>query len=328
MGEINVGQVSAKPGTRACGYLGHLTLGSGIRVGVPAVIVNGARPGPVLTLVSGVHGPELTGVAAVFKTLEALDPAEMTGAVVACTVANPLAVQLGTYETPVDRTNLSGDWYFPPRPGGGPTQRLAAGISPALELADCVLDVHANAPPAMAFAITNLSLAPDQATRDRLSRYLNAFGVTAIEWERERPTNIAGSCMARGIAAATIELPGNVHLLPETVAIGSRGILNVMRAMGILPGAPEPQPSPPLPGRYVFAGMLKSNTGGLLFWERLPGQRIEAGEVVARVVDPFGQVREELRMPFTGYVWAYRVGMSGSHLVDEGYDVAYLFREN
>ena len=45
-------------------------------------VVQGARPGPVLALVSGAHGTEYASIIALEKLIERLDPSEISGTVI------------------------------------------------------------------------------------------------------------------------------------------------------------------------------------------------------------------------------------------------------
>jgi predicted deacylase len=322
-----VGGLTAEPGSVVKGYLGGVSLGSGMQVRIPAVVVNGRRDGPVLVVVTGVHGPEVAPMAATVAAVRSAASEDLAGCFIAVTVANPLAVQLGEYTTPLDDKNLSGPLYYPGNPAGSPTERMAAAISQALERASVVLDMHSNGVPSIPFAILNRSLARDQKTLDDADRYAGAFGVTPIDWERDQPTNIAGSSMVRGIPAMTVELTANVHIIPEVVEMGKRGILNVMKEMGVLAGRPEPQALPRLKGDFVFYGMLRASGAGFLFIKKTAGEKIRKGEVVAEIIDHFGDVREEIAMPITGYLWAYRVTSSRSHIINEGDEIAFIFRD-
>jgi uncharacterized protein len=61
-----VGSASAERGQKATGYI-DVSAGVDAATQIPVVVVNGARPGPVLALVSGLHGTEYASIV----TLEA-----------------------------------------------------------------------------------------------------------------------------------------------------------------------------------------------------------------------------------------------------------------
>ena len=84
---FTVGTASASPGQKATGYL---EVPSGVDAGtnVPVVVVNGAKPGKVLALVSGAHGTEYVSIIAIEKLIAKLDPAQLTGTVILVPLVN------------------------------------------------------------------------------------------------------------------------------------------------------------------------------------------------------------------------------------------------
>src|SRR5437588_12325820 len=78
---FRVGTASAAPGEKATGYL-EVPAGVDAATSIPVVVVNGAKPGKVLALVSGAHGTEYVSIIAIEKLIDALDPAEVTGIVI------------------------------------------------------------------------------------------------------------------------------------------------------------------------------------------------------------------------------------------------------
>src|SRR5438270_12791430 len=72
-----VGTASAAPGQQATGYL-EVPEGVDAATSIPVVVVNGAKPGRVLALVTGSHGTEYVSIVAIEKLIDALDPAQVT----------------------------------------------------------------------------------------------------------------------------------------------------------------------------------------------------------------------------------------------------------
>ena len=57
------------------------------------------------------HGNEIAGTAAIIEVMRALDPQQMRGAVIAIPVANPLALDQGSYVYPQDGRNMASRIY-------------------------------------------------------------------------------------------------------------------------------------------------------------------------------------------------------------------------
>src|SRR6266576_6002970 len=78
---FTVGTATAAPGQKATGML-EVPAGIDAATSIPVVVIRGAKPGPVLALVSGAHGTEYASIVAVSKLVSAIDPAVLSGTVV------------------------------------------------------------------------------------------------------------------------------------------------------------------------------------------------------------------------------------------------------
>ena len=76
-----VGTARAERGHAATGYI-EVPAGADPATSIPVVVVNGARPGPVLAIVSGAHGTEYASIIAVERLIQQLDPKALAGTVI------------------------------------------------------------------------------------------------------------------------------------------------------------------------------------------------------------------------------------------------------
>lgn len=324
---FTIGTITVDPGHRADGTLGSIELADGTRVHVPVVVLNGLESGPTLTVIAGVHGNEISGIGAIHGVLDAVDPKRLRGRLLAVPGANPLALQVGAYRTPIDGVNLSGPWYLQ---GGdvssmGTTQRLARCLDGVLEAADYVIDMHANPLPSIPFVLTDLEVCTDTHVRDGITKIADAYGTTVINWPRTKATSLRDICSVAGKPSLTPELAGNVVMWDEIVSVGTRGVLNVMKAIGQLDGAIEQQSVPKIEGDLRFFGWLFAQRGGLMRSLVQPGELVEKGTTALEIVDFYGHVKERIAMPVTGYCWSFTGGVGGSHAVSEGDKLGYVF---
>jgi uncharacterized protein len=329
--DFEVGELRAAPGEVAKGHLGHVSLADSTKVGVPAIVVNGAEDGPTLVVTGSVHGTEINGTGALLRAVREIDPRQMRGRLVAIPSANPFAFQVGSYFTPfispTDGFNLSSMPMWPGNPEGRLTERIAAIIGRALQLATHSIDVHSNPDAAMPFTLVNRDLAPDDRTRNEMNTMAEAWGFTVIETVGGRSTGVNGSSVAHGVPSMTPELTGDMFLREDNTRAGRIGITNVMKAIGILEGELEPQAVSPMQGDFVGAGRLTTHRGGLMWVRQPPGQFLREGDLAIEMTDVWGDTVEEIRMPFDGYCWSFTGGIGGTHAVPEGTQIAYLFRE-
>jgi len=320
---LRVGNLEVKPGAVGKGSLGSIGLAA-CRVDIPVMAINGVEEGPTVVVLAGVHGTELSGIGALLRGLREVKPQEMKGRVIAVTGANPLAIQVGAYTTPIDGENLSSSFLENSDPQGSTTKRMGALISPVVEMADYLVDMHANPLPSIPFVLMNTQAARDERTLAGMRLLAEAFGTTIIDYPRP-PRSMRDRCSAAGVPGVTPELPGNIYLWDDINEIGAIGVTNILKALKMIPGEPRKQTVAKIEGDLRFHGFLRTDTGGLVYYTKAPGTRIQKGEEVAQVLDFYGDVRQSVRMPITGYCWSFLGGVGGSHAVTEGDQIAYMF---
>ena len=84
---VTVGTATAAPGQKVDGYI-QVPAGVDTATNIPVVVVNGAKPGPMLALVTGAHGTEYVSIIAVEKLIRELEPAEVSGTVILVPLVN------------------------------------------------------------------------------------------------------------------------------------------------------------------------------------------------------------------------------------------------
>ena len=86
---------------------------------------------------------------------------------------------------------------------------------------------------------------------------------------------------------------------------GVRGTLNVMKHLGMLDGALEPQNDVlVIPGKLSRVETT-AEKGGLVHYLSDAGAAVKKGEVLARIVNPYGDLMEEVPSPVDGWILAY-----------------------
>src|SRR6266699_5933835 len=104
--KFTVGTASAAPGQKATGYL-EVPEGVDAATSIPVVVVNGAKPGRILALVTGAHGTEYVSIIAIEKLIDALDPAQVTGTVILVPLINTHPTRrTAAHVNPVDNKSV------------------------------------------------------------------------------------------------------------------------------------------------------------------------------------------------------------------------------
>src|SRR5580700_1235519 len=78
--DVTVGAATARPGQKATGFL-HVQAGVDAATDIPAILINGAKPGPRLALGAGSHGTEDASIIALEKLAQSIGPGDLSGSV-------------------------------------------------------------------------------------------------------------------------------------------------------------------------------------------------------------------------------------------------------
>jgi len=301
-GEFVIGELRAKPGETVSGYL-PVPEKDGVGTRIPVTVIHGARPGKVLALVAGLHPVEYPPILALYRLKVSLDPKDLAGTVIMVHIANvPGFQRRSIYYVPADGKNLNR--VFPGDPQGTLSQRMAAVITEqVVKRSDALLDMHCGDGNEALIPYTYWMISGDKAFDESTRRLALAFGIPHIIIDETRGKDLANSkylgntAILMGKPAITTEAGNLGRTDEESVSRNVRGVLSVLRFYGMIPGAPAPATDPVWIDKYE---VVNSKWDGL-FEPRLEmGYYVKAGQVVGTVTDYLGNVKEEVRAPFTG----------------------------
>ena len=240
---FSVGTATAVPGQKATGTL-EVPAGVDAATSIPVVVVRGAKPGPVLALVSGAHGTEYASIIALEKVIQSLDPAQVAGTVIILPLVNIASFeQKVPHVNPVDGKSMNR--FYPGKQDGTQTERASYLITKqVVERCDYLVDYHGgdldeNLRP-YAYWPKSGDAKHDAITRDMVM----AFGLDHIIVWSDRPKDPAASryldntANTRGKPAIAVEAGYSGTVQPEDVALLANGTLSLMRYLKMLPARP------------------------------------------------------------------------------------------
>src|SRR5438445_13738465 len=301
---FRVGTASAAPGEKSTGTL-EVPARVAAATSIPVVVVNGAKPGKVLALVSGAHGTEYTSVIAIEKLINALDPAQVTGSIILVPLVNIASFeQKVPHVNPTD--NKSMNRFYPGKADGTQTERASFLITKQIiDRCDFLIDYHGGD--------LDESLRPyaywgptGREEQDRISKEMVlAFGLDHIIIWRERPTDPAATryldntTSVRGKPSIVVEAGHAGTVESDDLALLVNGTLSTMRALKMLPGEPRNIENPVWleKGGDVLADQL-----GICYPLVKRGTYVSAGMKLGTITDFFGKVITEPRAPVSGVV--------------------------
>jgi predicted deacylase len=336
---LKVGDVSAEPGAKKHGPATWVELRDGTRVHLPVIVINGQHEGPRVVVNCATHPTELVGYAAIQIVTRKIDPTQLKGSIIAFPISNPLGMQWGEYVTPHDYVNMY--VAYPGSKDGTITSRLANFIwENASKTANLVMDVHENVKPCLHFSF--VGYCKDKSVEGKALEAAKAFGLTIIRPKGEfalagmKPGDLeyTDALLANGVPAFTPELEAGTDLTMgeewTSVRVGVRGLLNVLKKLGMIPGSIEPQTEIKVfPGNFAFYGMAVANRGGIVNRLVDVGVKLKKGTPIATVLSPYGEIVETIDMPVDGYVWGWNIGSPPNFnwSVQSGDSVAFIYED-
>jgi predicted deacylase len=248
---------------------------------------------------------------ACLRLAEVLADEPIRGTIRLVPVAHEAAHLASTRSSPRDGLNLARS--FPGEPDGRPTQRLADALRrEVVEGSDLFVDLHSAG---TAYAMPLLVGWTDDGCPACAAgaRAAEAFAAPVL-WRHPGPVpegRTLSAAHAAGIPSIYAEAAGGGTVTAAHAEMYVAGMLRVLASLGSIDGgAPAPERAPirlagegnlDLPAMTApFDGVCEVFVG--------PLDRVEGGQLVATVVDPFSNERAEVRSPASGVVVLARRG--------------------
>src|SRR5882724_3709536 len=301
---FTVGTASAAPGQKATGYI-EVPAGVDAGTNIPVVVVNGAKPGPVLALVTGAHGTEYVSIIAVEKLIGELDPAQVSGTVILVPLVNVLSFeQKVPHVNPID--NKSMNRFYPGKMDGTQTDRVSFLITQqVVDKSDYLIDLHGGDLDEDLRPYSYYTISGNEKV-DRVSRDLAlAFGLDHIIIQTDFPRDPAASrylsntALTRGKPAAIAEAGHAGTVEPGDVDSLVYGCENIMRYLKMMSGAAPFVKNPVWIEKVVT---VSGDQPGIFYPEVKRGTYVAAGMKIGYVTDYIGNIVQEARSPVAGVV--------------------------
>jgi hypothetical protein len=305
---FQVADVEVKPGEKHAGYL-SVGSASTHEVSMPYIVVNGFRPGPVLTVLSGVHAVECTPVEAVLRLAKSVEPADISGTLIMVPIVNTEGFHTRKpYSNQLDHLNQNK--VFPGDPEGSMTRRVAHAVFDSfVSRSDYLVDCHSADLGEDATHGMFIYRTDDEDITRRMTEMARCFDCDCIE-TIDISGNTGEAVRLYGIPCIMTESGAPYPIREDDVLYHYMGLRNLMRHIGMLDGEAalgDQRVDPP-------SQRLWARSGGL--WRRKVdvGQRVKEGQLLGTVSDLHGETLQVATAPLTGVVNFLRVHYS----VNEG----------
>ena len=299
---FEIGDIKVNPGEIRSGYL---TVPEKADPGsfIPITVINGTKKGKVLALVAGVHGYEYPPILATYRLKEVIDPQSLSGTVLIVHIANLPGFQKRIiYYNPNDWKNLNR--VFPGDLEGTQAQRIASVLTEeVVKKSDCLIDLHCGDGNEALIPYCYWMLGDDKKLDKVTKDMVLAFGIKHIIIDKSRTKDVTESKYLGNTAvlmskpAITTESGYLGRTDEEAVVRNISGVLSVMKYFKMIEGEPDFVANPVWIDKYE---VIYSDADGLFFPETKMGYYVSKGEKVGVITDYLGNVKQELRAPFSG----------------------------
>ncbi len=284
---------------------------AGIAAPTPVLVINGAKPGPVLCLTAAIHGDELVGIEVVRRVLYSVDAKQLSGALIGVPIVNLQGFRRSSRYLP-DRRDLNR--FFPGNTHGSSAARIAHSFFNEVVLkCDALVDLHTGS-----FHRTNLPQVRGDLNNPDVASLAKGFGATVVLQSRGSRGMLRRAAVDVGIPAVTLEAGEPLRLDEQPVVQGVRSIEHLLDSLGMLPMrgrfARREQPV------FYKSTWVRANEGGVLSSKVKLGQTVKVGDLLGTVIDPITNAQHDIVSPHAGRI----IGMALNQVMMPGFAAYHI----
>lgn len=274
-----------------------------------------------ICIVTGTHGDELEGqyVCYLINRHIKRHPEKLKGTVDIYPALNPMGID--TIIRGIPGFDLDMNRTFPGNPDGAVTEQIAHDIIADMIGSDLVVDIHASniflqeLPQARISIETEESLLP-------LAKLLNLDLIWVHASSTVLHSTLAHSLNSMGTKTIVAEMGVGMRVTKRYGEQLTKGLFNVMKALGIWEGSPEPLSDPYM--CHDDVEFINAPVAGLFIPEVQQHHPVRKDSVIGKILEPLrGKTLSVLKSPCDGIIFTLRE----YPIVDEGSLIARILRK-
>ena len=305
MAPLSIGGVDVHPGQRTTIEIPVARVPTAADLSMPVHVVRGKKPGPSLFVSAAVHGDEINGVEIVNRLLRTKALSRLKGTLIAVPVVNVFGF-IGYSRYLPDRRDLNRS--FPGSERGSLAGRLAnIFMEEVVQNATHGIDLHTGA--LHRTNLPQLRITEGDETALEMARHFGAL--VALE-SKTRDGSLRAAVAEQGVPLLVYEGGEALRFDEWAIRPGLRGVLGVMHHLGMLARRKDAKRIEPIVASQ--SRWVRSPVGGILRARVSLGSRVEQGDVLGTIGDPFGHDPTEVTAPHAGIV----IGKTQLPVVNEG----------
>ncbi|SHF95525.1 hypothetical protein SAMN05444274_11511 [Mariniphaga anaerophila] len=284
------------------------------KIEVPVVVERAKKDGPVLLLTAGIHGNELNGIEIVRGLLAKKYTRPDAGMVISIPTVNVFGFINQTREFP-DGKDLNR--VFPGTRKGSLASIFAHHLmNEILPQVDYCIDFHTGG--ARRFNSSQIRISKGN---EELFKLAEVFSPRFIVYTAQRDKSFREAATKSGKKVLLFE-GGKSHDFNQRITTrGMLGTLKVMHHLGMRDFSEEiANYDFPPPVVIKESSWVRAKQGGLFRFFVKDGSKVEKGQVVGTISDPYGRFEFKVKIPESGYI----IGLNHEPVVYKGDALLHL----
>lgn len=289
-------------------------LPSRTQIDTPIYVYHGVEEGPVLALTAGMHGDEINGMEIVRRILDNGHNRVKRGTTICMPVINVYGFLNYSREVP-DGKDINRS--FPGSKTGSLAARVAFHIThDVIPFIDFGVDFHTGG--AMRSNYPQVRCVMQDKINVELAE---AFHAPFTIDSPFRPHSLRQTAAKKDKHIIVYEGGESVRFDQHAIEEGINGTLRLMKHLKMIDWAPEPKE----PNKVIWSSSwARARTAGLFQSAIRCGDLVQKNQLVGTLTDPFGEFKEQIKSPSTGYV----VGLNNNPVVNAGDALLHIGLDN
>ncbi len=278
------------------------------KVEVPVIVHRGKEDGPVLLLMGGIHGNEVNGVEIIREIISKKINRPDKGTVICIPVLNVFGFLNQTRDFP-DGKDLNR--FFPGSKKGSLASIFAYYLmNEIMPQVDYCVDFHTGG--ADRFNSSQIRISKDHP---ELLQLAQVFNPRFIVYAPEREKSFRQVATQMGKKVILFEGGKSLDFHKRITMKGVSGVMRIMHHLGMRDFSAELNGLDFPPSILIReSSWFRARHGGLFRFFLKDGAKVEKGDVVGSISDPYGSFEHLVRIPHSGYI----IGMNHAPIVYQG----------
>jgi predicted deacylase len=304
MRKVSIAGHDLNPGESKLIDINIARLPSHTQINTPIYAYRGLEDGPVLGLLAGMHGDEINGMEIVRKILDLGLNKVKRGTVICVPIVNVYGFLNYSRDVP-DGKDINRS--FPGNRNGSLASRVAFHLmQDVIPFIDVGIDYHTGGGMRTNYPQVRCVMKdPENVV------LANAFHAPFTLDSPYRQNSLRQTAARLNKRIIVYEGGESMRFDEYAIDTGIAGTVRLMKHLGMVDEAEEPKKK----NHVVWhSSWVRARMAGLFHTHRKAGQTIERGEEVGTITDPFGEFKEIIKAPATGYI----VGLNNNPVMNAG----------